>query len=157
MKTPTLALVLVTAAVATAGFDWAIQDKDKTLSSAEIKKVLDESKVKYETETDEDEKSVYILEQDDFRIILFQYGGEGDVASSVQLRATFESETKPDADKLNTWNAERRYTKAYSDEEKNLILEQDLDLAATASAPALKKFIKDFMAEVPEFAKEFAE
>ncbi len=157
MKSPKLALAVATVAVATAGFNWSVQDKDKTLSATEIQKVLDDSKLKYETEKDEDDKSVYIIEKDDLRVILFQYGGEGDTASSVQMRATFQSEDKPDAAKLNTWNAERRYTKAYSDDEKNLILEQDLDLAATGSALALKKFIKEFLAEVPEFAKEFAE
>lgn len=131
------------------------EDDSKYISADEIRTMLKDMKMEFKESKDEEDKTLFEISKDDDTILLFQYGGEGDKGSSVQLRATFEVEDE-DLEMLNNWNYSRRYTKCYSDGDGSAMLEQDLDLEAGFEKSQLKKFIGDFIKTVPEFADELA-
>ncbi len=137
-----------------AGFAGALLE-EKTIPAGDLRTILTDLKLKTEEEKDEEEKTFFMIETDDATVVMYQYGGEGDTASSVQLRAIMEADADDELllPKLNAWNAVERYTKAYTDGEGGVMLEQDLDLAAGFDKGAIKKYVKDFMDALPKFQK----
>lgn len=153
-----LALVALLTTPILAGFASNLFE-EKTIPASDLRTILKDLKYTIEEEKDEEDKTFFVIEKDDAAVVLYQYGGEGDVASSIQLRAVMEID--PDDElllpKLNAWNAVERYTKAYTDGEEAMMLEQDLDLAAGFDKDAIKKYVKDFMEALPKFQKAMAD
>ena len=152
-----LLIVLLPAALAVSGFAVYRLQEPKTLAAEDFRAVLKELNLKSEEEKDEEGKTTFLITKGEDVVDLFQYGGTGDVASSIQIRVAYEVESKPKLEVLNAWNRDRRYTKAYLGSEGEVVLEQDLDLATGVDKAAVKKFIKDFMDAMPTFQKEIEE
>lgn len=147
---------LLLACVLPLGLGWVHSaDDDKVLTAGEIRTILDDVKIKYDEEKDDEDKTFFVLKlEEDTKVLLYQYGGgEKDQCSSLQLVFAVEGDDSIKVDKMNSWNRDERYTKAYLDDEKNIFLEQDMDLSAGFDKAAVRKFVKDFVKILPEFAE----
>ncbi|MEZ0348745.1 MAG: YbjN domain-containing protein [Thermus sp.] len=70
----------------------------------------------------------------------------------LSLSAGFSLEETPSLDLVNAWNRERRFSRAYVDEEGDLWVESDLDLTGGVSLGAVTAFLRLFAQEIlPDF------
>ena len=81
--------------------------------------------------------------------MLYQYGGKGDVATSLGVSAFIEEEVSLEA--LDAWNREKRFTKAYSSDDGMVVLESDVDVSTSPSKAEVKKFLETFTEALPQF------
>ncbi len=125
-------------------------EDDKTLAAAEIASVLKDLKLEVEEAKDDEEKTYWtITAPGDKELVMYQYGGTGDVASSVSLSTVYEVEASLEA--INGWNQAERFTKAYQADEDMVFLEDDLDMSVAPSKAVLKKFVENFLKAMPDF------
>ena len=125
-------------------------DEDKTISAADISEVIKDLKLEAEEEKDSEDKTFWtITTKDDEKIVLYQYGGKGDVATSLGVSAFFKEEA--DLDVLDSWNRDARFTKAYSADDELIVLESDVDLSVSPSKAAVKRFLETFTTAIPKF------
>lgn len=131
-------------------------EDEKVILPTEIRTTLSDLKLDTEEGKDDEDKTIFIIkmEEEDFAL-LYQYGGgDKDQGSSLQMVYFLTPEdAKKAAEKVNEWNRDERFTKAYIGEDGDAYLEQDFDVAAGYEKAAVRKFIKDYMAAIPEFIK----
>ncbi len=151
MKLSTALPILSLAALAlVAWIPTRMVEDDKTLAAAEIASVFKDLKLEVEESKDDEEKTYWtITAPGDKKLVMYQYGGEGDVASSVSLSTVYEVEASLEA--INGWNQAERFTKAYQADEEMIFLEDDLDMSVAPSKAVLKKFVENFLKAMPEF------
>lgn len=152
MKSKILLVALPFAVTALFGFN-ALHMEDKTMSADDLRGILKAEKIEFKEEKDDEEKTMFVIKQGDYTTILYQYGAEGDKCTSLQLRCMFDTDDKEvDLDKVNAWNRDERYTKAYHNEDEGVIaLEEDLNVAGGVSEDAVKKYVTEFLKEIPSF------
>lgn len=157
MKVKSLLIILPILAFGLFGFN---QDSktDKQFTADEIRDVLKSANLKFEEEADPEGKTMFTIgDEDEVQVELYQYGGDGDVATSLALHVEFEApDGKVPTEAINDWNRDMRWTKTYATEEDAIALEEDLDLAAGVSKDVVKKYIVDFMKTLPEFEEHIA-
>ena len=75
---------------------------------------------------------------------------------SVQAKAAWRTSdsSRPSADKVNGWNRMKKYSKAYFDEDRDPVLELDLDLAGGVTVARIKDFALTVKASVRAFTSE---
>lgn len=154
MKKKSLSFVLGVSALAVVALSgWVparIADEDKTMPAGDIRQVLSDMGAKVEEKKDEEGKTYFLVATKDGNgFLLFQYGGKGDLCTSISVSAPFEME--PKLEKLDKWNSETRYTKAYSAGEKTVVLEADLDVSVAPSKAVVQKFLTTFSKAVTAF------
>jgi hypothetical protein len=66
----------------------------------------------------------------------------------LTLSAGFTLEEPPGLDLLNAWNRDRRFSRAFLDEEGAVWVESDLDLTGGVSLGAVKAFLELFAEEI---------
>ncbi len=149
MKTRWLAPLLALSLLANlAWIPSAFADDEKSISAADISSVIRDLNLKAEEEKDEEEKTFWTIEGEGYSILLFQYGGKGDVATSLGVSAFFDDEVSLDT--LDSWNRDKRFTKAYSVEDQ-VALEADLDQSVAPSKAEVKQFLQMFTKAIPSF------
>ncbi|GAA5335473.1 YbjN domain-containing protein [Thermus hydrothermalis] len=75
-----------------------------------------------------------------------------EVCGILSLSAGFTLDEPPSWEVVNAWNRERRFSRAYLDEEGDVWLEADLDLTGGVSLGAVLVFLELFAEEsLPEF------
>jgi Putative bacterial sensory transduction regulator len=74
--------------------------------------------------------------------------------NSIQLYAGFKSGGKVSLDTINTWNREKRFSRAYIDSENDAVIESDLDLEGGVSNKAIDEFIRTFRTSLKDFTKQ---
>lgn len=100
-----------------------------------------------------DKPSVVTMKIEGLKVAFFV----ADDNSSLQAYAAFKSE-KATLERVNEWNADKRYSRAYLDSEGDPVIELDLDLAGGVSKERLADFIQTVRISIPAFAKQmFAE
>ncbi|AFV77230.1 hypothetical protein Theos_2239 (plasmid) [Thermus oshimai JL-2] len=72
--------------------------------------------------------------------------------TSLMLTASFGMKEKPSLERINAWNRERRFSRAYLDEEGDPVLEADLDLEGGVADRAILAFIDLFEENLRAFA-----
>ena len=79
------------------------------------------------------------------KVVLFHSG------KSMQLYAGFKHDSSVHS--MNKWNAEKRFSRAYIDDEDDPVVESDLDLEGGSSLGAVREFIDTFKLSVTAFRK----
>lgn len=149
--------VLALAVVALTLIGWApatsLED-EKTLPASEIAKVLTDMKIEAESDKDGEDKTFWTWEVNGAKVSLYQYGGEGDTASSLAITTQLKEEAGLEL--ANAWNAATRYSKAYAIEE-GTVLEDDLDISVAPSKAVIQEFIKDYLTQLEVFREVLKE
>jgi len=73
-------------------------------------------------------------------------------ATDAQLYIGF-GDTKVSPSKMNEWNKSHRFTRAYSDDDSNPVLESDLDFAGGVTDDIIKAWIKLYGTQVKAYVK----
>lgn len=154
MKTLGLSLVVSSLAlVAASGWVPASKaDEVKTLAVSELRTVLKEFGEVEEQKDDEDKTFFLVKGKEDVNFLVFQYGGKGDLSTSISITAPFE--VKADLEALNAFNRDTRFVKAYQADEDTVMLESDLDLSVAPSKASVEKFVKTFVSTVKTFKED---
>lgn len=149
MKTRWIAPLLAVSLLANlAWIPAARADDEKTIKATEISEVVSDLKLKAEEDKDDEEKTFWTIKGDGYEILLYQYGGEGDAGTSLGISAFLDEKSGLEA--VDSWNRDKRFTKAYTLEDQS-VLEADLDQSAAPSKAEVKKFLQMFTSAVPEF------
>ncbi|MBL8061246.1 MAG: YbjN domain-containing protein [Chthonomonas sp.] len=118
-------------------------DEPKTIDAKELREVLNSMEAKVSEEKDGEGKTYWLANsKDDVTFLVFQYGGKGDVATSISASAPFKAEVN--LAELNEWNSSHRFVKAFGSD-KGVMLEADLDVSVAPSKAVVKKFLTDFL------------
>jgi len=133
-------------------------EDDKTVSASEVRTALSDLKLKFKEEKDDEDKTVFVVTgKDDVQSTIYQYGGKGDTGTSLGIRTVFQSEEEVSLAPINAYNRDERFAKAYLDEERDIILEDDLDVSAGASKDVVQRFIGNFLDSIPGFVEQVSE
>ena len=75
---------------------------------------------------------------------------------SIQAKVAWRTNdaTRPSAEKINSWNRLRKYSKAYFDSNRDPYLALDLDLAGGVTVARIKDFARTVHVSVSTFASE---
>lgn len=90
---------------------------------------------------------------------LLQFAIEGHTAilvnkkTNFQLYSYFEKRKKIDLKKINEWNAGKRFSRAYLDQDGDAVIEWDVDLEGGTTAGALKESIRTYRVGVMTFVR----
>ena len=80
----------------------------------------------------------------------------GDEQESIQAHTawTTNDTTRPSADKMNDWNRTKRYSKVYFDNDRDPVLQLDLDLAGGVTVARIKDFAFTTQVSITRFTAE---
>jgi hypothetical protein len=80
----------------------------------------------------------------------------GDEQESIQAHTawTTDDATRPSADKMNDWNRTKRYSKVYFDDDRDPVLQLDLDLAGGVTVARIKDFAFTTQVSITRFTAE---
>jgi len=93
------------------------------------------------------DETSYLVPLGDHEVIIYSSG------TALQFYSCFVG-SRSTLDKVNAWNMEERYTRAYLDREGDPVLELDLDLSGGSSPRAVITAIERFTAALDRFVKE---
>ncbi|MDO8410091.1 MAG: YbjN domain-containing protein [Phenylobacterium sp.] len=82
---------------------------------------------------------------------IYFYGCEGARCTSIQFTVAFGMNEPMTLDRINAWNREMRFSRAYLDDEMDPVLEMDVDLERGATTEQLESGIDAWAAGVPAF------
>lgn len=80
------------------------------------------------------------------------YGCDGEACTSLRTASCFTQETPIDAEILNDWNATKRYSTAYRNDEGSACIDSDLVVEGGITAGAIEHFMIDFRDRLVAFA-----
>ncbi|MFN4071270.1 MAG: YbjN domain-containing protein [Thermus caldifontis] len=121
----------------------------KGLTPAEMEEVLKGAGLAYER-TDAREFRLEMAGLD--KVWLYLDYCQEERCGVLTLSAGFTLEEVPDLEALNAWNRERRFSRAFLDEEGTVWVESDLDLTGGVSLGAVEAFLDLFAEEtLPTF------
>ena len=90
---------------------------------------------------------------------VLQFAIEGHTAvlindkKSIQFYSYFKKPKKTDLKKVNQWNATKRFSRAYLDQDGDAVIEWDVDLEGGTTAGALKESIRTYRLGVMTFVR----
>jgi hypothetical protein len=87
---------------------------------------------------------------------IFFYNCEGGQCRSIKYAAGFAMKKKPSCAAVNTWNRERRFGRAFLDDEQDPHLQMDLDLDGGVTQAHLVESLSTWRAILPAFADAIA-
>ncbi|WP_448567757.1 YbjN domain-containing protein [Thermus sp.] len=117
----------------------------KGITHEELEGVLKAAEIPYER-TDEGQ---YRLEMAGLeKVWLYMDYCQEERCGVLTLSAGFTLEGPPGLDLLNAWNRDRRFSRAFLDEEGAVWVESDLDLTGGVSLGAVKAFLELFAEEI---------
>lgn len=82
---------------------------------------------------------------------IYFYGCEGARCTSIQFGSAFDLTEPMALARVNEWNRDMRFGRAYLDDEMDPILEMDVDLERGATTEQLESVIDTWAAVVPAF------
>ncbi len=115
------------------------------LSNSQLAAVL--KRMGFEYKPSEKKPDNLIVTMNGYKVLLINY------PNSIQLYAGFKSAGKVSLDTINTWNREKRFSRAYLDSDNDAVIESDLDLEGGVSNEAIDEFIRTFRNSLGNFAK----
>lgn len=127
----------------------------KAITDADIESVLQSLEQSFTKRKEEDGTSTFEFKIADATVQLYQFAGEGGV-ESLRLNAgwAFGSSARPSIDKINAFNANRRFVKAFLDVDKDPFLVQDIELTGGWSRDNLRASIARYRVILPIFVRE---
>ena len=90
---------------------------------------------------------------------VLQFAIEGHTAvlfnkkTNVQFYSFFKKQKRMDLKKVNEWNATKRFSRAYLDQDGDAVIEWDVDLEGGTTAGALKESIRTYRLGVMTFVR----
>lgn len=142
-----LSLVAITvgALLATPGFTppIAAQEVVSEVSTDQLQKMLES--MGYEVEQPKENVLQFAIEGHTALLI----NGKTD----IQFYSYFKKQKKVDLKKVNEWNATKRFSRAYLDQDGDVVIEWDLDLEGGTTAGALKESIRTYRLGVMAFVR----
>jgi capsule polysaccharide export protein KpsC/LpsZ len=99
----------------------------------------------------------YEVEQPKEDVLEFAIEGHTALAinkkKNIQLYSYFQKQKKMDLKKVNEWNATKRFSRAYLDQDGDAVIEWDVDLEGGTTAGALKESIRTYRLGVMAFVR----
>lgn len=95
------------------------------------------------------EKEIILITAGETKYLIINMGEYG-----LQFRVFFSDATKFSLSDLNKWNREKRFIKAYFDENNAVALQADLDVDAGITRESVLKSVRTFMFSVWQFQKQ---
>lgn len=153
MKTALFAAALC-AAFATVGAAQAGQIKDGGITADEVASVLQAKGFKAEITKDSGGDPMIKSATDGVNYSILFYGCKHTPrCSAIQFYAGFHLDKGMTTDKINEWNRENRFGRAYIDKEKDPNVEMDLDVEHGFLTEGLANNIDTWGAVLPAFKK----
>jgi hypothetical protein len=99
----------------------------------------------------------YEVEQSKEDVLQFAIEGHTAVVinkkTSIQFYSYFKKQKKTDLKKVNQWNATKRFSRAYLDQDGDAVIEWDVDLEGGTTAGALKESVRTYRLGVMTFVR----
>lgn len=135
-----LGLVMLASTAPTA----SAQEIMSSVSGKKMESILSGMDVDFEKKSD----TSWRLDLDGKKVLLIMANDNTD----AQLYIGF-GDVKVNAKKMNDWNSNHRFGRAYSDDDENPVLESDLDFAGGVTDEIIQAWIKLFGAQVKSYIK----
>jgi hypothetical protein len=103
-----------------------------------------------EDSKDTDGDPSLVLKMADYKVAVLLY--DKDPHPTIGLQSNFKMDEPPGFDIMNKWNVDKRYTRAYRNDQR-LSLEADLDLAGGVTPATVARWLARFAKQLPDFAK----
>ncbi len=121
------------------------------ISGDEMEAILKSLNYVYTRSTDRAGDPVFRIAVDRYRVTMLFDNCTGSKCSIVQLYAGFDLPGSFDLRRINEWNRTKRFSRAYTDEEGDPILESEIALDGGMSAKSIENFIRLYDASVVRF------
>lgn len=123
--------------------DMAAQEVVSEMSTKQLQQMLES--MGYEVEQPKEDVLQFAIEGHTALII--------NKKTNIQLYSYFEKQKKMDLKKVNEWNATKRFSRAYLDQDGDAVIEWDVDLEGGTTADALKESIRTYRLGVMAFVR----
>ena len=122
-----------------------------SLTPREMEAILREVGYRYER-VEEGARVFFSLRMGGLRALLFLTDCRGGRCGSLQLFAGFSMRNPPTLERINAWNQEKRFSRAYLDKDGDPVLESELDLEGGVTRRAIISFLDTFERSLSRFA-----
>ena len=122
-----------------------------SLTLEEMEAILKEAGYRYE-QVKKDAEVFFLLRMGGLKAGLFLMDCKEGRCGSLQLFAGFNMEKPPTLERINAWNREHRFSRAYLDADGDPALEADLDLSGGVAEGAIRAFLDLFEESLRAFA-----
>lgn len=148
-----IAMGVAVAALALAGTAAARPLPEGGVTAQEVAEALQAKGYKAEIGRDQtgDPMITSAMEGSGFRVMF--YDCENDRCAAIQFATAFDLDEGMDLSRINTWNRERRFGRAYLDDEMDPFIEYDVDLEVGATTEAIENAVAVWEAVAPAFMK----
>ncbi len=125
-----------------------------SLTAGEMEAILREAGYRYERlqRRETGELVVFSLRMRDLGALLFLGDCKGGRCESLQLVSVFGMRNRPTLQRINAWNQEKRFSRAYLDKDGDPVLESDLRLTDGVTRETVVSFLKIFEISLSAFA-----
>lgn len=140
-----LAVITAVALLAAPGFAprMAAQEVLSEVSTEQLQKLLEG--MGYEVEQAKEDVLQFAIEGHTALII--------NKKTNLQFYSYFEKKKKMDLKKVNEWNATKRFSRVYLDQDGDAVIEWDVDLEGGTTAAGLKESIRTYRLGVMAFVR----
>ena len=121
------------------------------ITPGEMEALLKAGSYRYER-VEEGGRVYFHLRLAGLRAVLFLQDCREGSCESLLLYAGCSTDNPPSLERVNEWNREKRFSRAYLDEEGDPVLEADLDLAGGVADGAIRAFLDLFEENLRAFA-----
>jgi hypothetical protein len=122
-----------------------------SLTPGEMEAILKEAGYRYER-VEKDAKVFFSLRMGGLKAVLLLMDCKGGRCGSLQLAAAFSMRNPPTLERINAWNQEKRFSRAYLDKDGDPVLESELDLEGGVTQQAIISFLETFEISLSLFA-----
>ncbi len=121
------------------------------ISGDEMEAILKSLNYVYTRSTNRSGDPVFRIAVDRYRVTMLFDKCTGSRCGIVQLYAGFDLSGNFDLRRINEWNRTKRFSRAYTDEEGDPILESEIAVDGGMSAKSIENFIRLYDASVVRF------
>jgi Putative bacterial sensory transduction regulator len=114
---------------------------------------LDDLKIPHEREPSVDGKFYLRIGLRDFKVLLFLFGCKEGRCTDLQVFSGFQTQRPLSLARINEWNRNHRFTKAYLNERGDSALEADLSFTGNLGLENFKDFLNTFKISLSAFAE----
>lgn len=144
-------LAIAAAALAAAGPAAAAPIPDGGVTVQEVAQALQTKGYKAEIGRDRlgDPMITSALDGSNFQVLF--YDCESGRCAAIQFATAFDLESGLTLDRINSWNRQKRFGRAYLDDERDPFVEYDVDFEVGATTEAIGNAIEVWEAVLPNF------
>lgn len=125
----------------------------KSATLAQLKQLCHQAGYVAEDTKDDDGDPGLLVTMSGFKVAVILYGRDGRFGN-LACQANFRAEALPSYEKVNDWNQQHRFSRAYLTPDRHRsTLEEDLDLAGGLTWQTLANFLKTFDESLAAYLK----